>query len=152
MTTLHLVLGIAVVASSAAAAGFGGWLWWRGEPSRRFWPLVRTSQVALVVQVGLGGVLLALGREPASLHVLYGVLPLVLSFVAEQFRVAAAEAVLERRGLAAAREMEALPDAEQQDIVWEIVRRETGVMALASGVVFLLALRAADVGGFGLPL
>jgi hypothetical protein len=94
---------------------------------------------------------MAIGREPASLHLLYGVLPLVLSFVAEQFRVASAEAVLERRDLASAREMESLPEDEQSDIVFEIVRRETGVMAAACVVVCLLALRAADVGG-GLPL
>lgn len=152
MTTVHLVLGIAVLLVNGAAGLLGGWLWWRGDASRVFWPLVRTGQVLLVFQVLIGGALLALGKEPPSLHLLYGVLPLALSFVAEQFRVASAEAVLERWDLGTAREMETLPEDDQREIVYEIVRRETGVMAAAAVVVFLLALRAADVGGSSLPL
>ena len=65
--------------------------------------------------------------------------------------MAAAEAVLERHGLATARDMEGLADVEQRVIVVEIVRRETGVMAAACLVAFLLALRASGVAG-GVPL
>ncbi len=96
----------------------------------------------------LGAALLALGHKPASLHILYGVLPIAVSFVAEQLRLVAADQVLVRHDLEAARDMERLPEPVQREIVLEIVRRETGVMAASALVVFFLALRAAGVEGF----
>jgi hypothetical protein len=148
MTGVHIALGIAVLATSLAAGVWGAWLWWRAEPQPAFWTVLRTSQVLLVVQVLLGGVLLALGHEPADLHLLYGLLPLGVSFVAEQLRLVAAEQVLSRRDLESARDMERLPEDQQRLIVIEIVRRETGVMAAAALVVFVLGLRASGVAGF----
>jgi hypothetical protein len=71
-----------------------------------------------------------------------------VSFVAEQLRLVAAEQVLARRDLESARDMEGLPEDQQRLIVFEIVRRETGVMAVAALVVCVLALRAAGVAGF----
>ena len=147
MTTVHAVLGAAVAITSLAAGGWGAWLWWRAEPQPGFWAVLRTAQAVLVVQVLVGALLLFSGREPPELHVLYGVLPVGVMFIGEQLRVASAEAVLAKRGLAAAREMEKLPDAEQHLIVLEIVRRETGVMAAAALVVVVLALRASGVAG-----
>jgi hypothetical protein len=148
MTGVHIVLGVAVMATSLAAGLWGAWLWWRAEPQPAFWPLLRTSQVILVAQVIVGGVLLALGKQPANLHLLYGLLPLGVSFVAEQLRLVAADQVLQRRDMETAREMERLPESEQRLIVLEIVRRETGVMAASALVIFVLALRAAGVAGF----
>lgn len=151
MTTVHAVLGIAVVAVNAAAGLWGAWLWWRVEPQPAFWPLLRAGQALLVVQILLGAVVLALGSEPPELHLLYGLLPVAVAFVAEQLRLVAAEQVLDRRGMAEAREMEALPPERQRVIVLEIVRRETGVMAASALVVAVLALRASGVAG-GLPI
>src|SRR5215212_9621439 len=148
MTGVHVVLGIAVLASNLGAGLWGAWLWWRAEAQPAFWTVLRTSQVLLVAQVLVGGALLATGHEPASLHLLYGLLPLAVSFVAEQLRLVAAEQVLSRRDLESARDMEGLPEDQQRLIVIEIVRRETGVMAAAALVVFVLALRAAGVAGF----
>jgi hypothetical protein len=148
LVAVHIVLGTTVVVLSLAAGAYGGWAWWRGEPAPRFWPLLRASQVALVLQVAVGTVLLILGHEPARLHLLYGLLPLGVSFVAEQLRLVSADQVLQKRGMETAREMEGLSEAEQRDIVVEIVRRETGVMAASALVVFILALRAAGVAGF----
>jgi hypothetical protein len=136
-----------VMLSSLAAGLWGAWLWRRAEPEPRFWTLLRASQIILVLQVLLGGVLLASGKEPASLHVLYGLLPLGTSFVAEQLRVVAADQVLMKRELDSTAEMRKLPEAEQQRIVVEIVQRETGVMAVSALVVFVLALRASGVAG-----
>ena len=148
MTGVHIVLGTAVIATSLAAGLWGAWLWWRAEPQPAFWTVLRISQGVLVAQVVVGGILLATGKEPASLHILYGMLPLAVSFVAEQLRLVAAEQVLARRDLESARDMETLPADQQRLIVIEIVRRETGVMAAAALVVFVLSLRAAGVAGF----
>jgi hypothetical protein len=147
VTAVHIAVGIAVMASSLAAGAWGAWSWWRAEPAPSFWPLLRASQVILAVQVALGAVLLVLGNDPARLHVLYGALPLAVSFVAEQLRLVSADQVLQRRGLDSAREMEGLPHEEQRAIVVDIVRREMGVMAASALVVFLLAVRASGVAG-----
>jgi hypothetical protein len=110
--------------------------------------VLRAGQVALVVQVLLGGALMALGHEPPSLHILYGAMPVAIVFVAEQLRLVSAEQVLERRGLEGATDMRALPEFDQRVIVREIVKRETGVVAAGALVVFVLAVRAAGVADF----
>jgi hypothetical protein len=148
VTAVHIAVGVAVIATSLAAGALGAWSWWRGDASPAFWPLLRASQVVLASQVALGAVLLVLGKHPAHLHVLYGVLPLAVSFIAEQLRLVSADQVLQRRGLDTARDMERLPEDEQHAIVLDIVRREMGVMAASALVVFLLAIRAAGVAGF----
>lgn len=145
MTTFHTVLGTLAIAACAVAGGWGAWLWWRAEAQPAFWHVLRAGEALLAVQVLWGGVLLALGEQPASLHVLYGALPLAVTFVGEQLRLVSAEQVLENRGLSNAREMETLSEEQQREIVVEIVRRETGVMAAAALVAVVLALRAAGV-------
>jgi len=145
MTAVHVVLGVLVLATSLAAGAWGAWAWWRGLLGRGFWTLLRVSQAVLVAQALLGAGLMVAGREPARLHLLYGLLPLGVSFVAEQLRLVSADQVLERRDLGSAREMERLPETEQRAIVAEIVRREIGVMAASALVVFVLALRASGV-------
>ena len=77
------------------------------------------------------------------MHTLYGVLPLFVSFIAEQLRISAAQMVLDKGGFESAQEVGALPDAEQQEIVRTIMRREIGVMALAALVNTALLARAA---------
>ena len=148
MTAVHIALGTAVLVLSLAAGAWGAWCWYRGTPSPGFWTLLRVSQAALALQVAVGALLLVLGHEPARLHLLYGLLPLGVSFVAEQLRLVAADQILQRHDMDEAREMEALSEPEQREIVFEIVRRETGVMAAGALVVFVLALRAAGVAGF----
>ncbi len=147
MSAVHAVVGSLVVVLSLAAGLYGGWAWWRAEPVRWFWPLLRAAQLTLVVEAAIGAVLLLAGKDPARLHLLYGLLPLAVSFVAEQLRLVSADQVLVRHDMESAREIEALPEAEQRAIVLEIVRREIGVMAASSLVVFVLALRAAGVAG-----
>jgi hypothetical protein len=126
----------------AAAAALGAWRWWQVEPSDWFWRLLRAAQVVLVLEAALGGVLLLMGKHSDDLHYVYGLLPLAVSFVAEQLRIASAETVLAARGLESAQDMRPLPEADQRSIVLAIVRRELGVMALAALVILGLALRA----------
>lgn len=148
MVTVHVVVGVALLVLNLAAGLLGAWCWYRVEPSPRFWTLLRAGQAAIVVQVLLGALLLALGHKPGDdLHILYGVLPLVVSFVAEQLRIGSADAILAARDYDTAAEVGELPPAEQRVVVLSIVRREMGVMTVACFVVVALALRAATTSG-----
>jgi hypothetical protein len=140
---VHAAVGGAMALLFAAAGGLGAWRWWRVEASDGFWRLLRAAQVVMVLQAALGGVLLLAGARPADdLHYVYGLLPLGVSFVAEQLRITSAETVLAARGLESAQDMRALDEDAQRSIVLAIVRREIGVMALAALVILGLALRA----------
>jgi len=144
LTGLHIVLGVALVLTSAAAGLYGAWRWYRVEPSSLFWRLLRASQAIVGLTAIQGGLLYALGEDDVDgLHLLYGLLPLGVSFIAEQLRLAAAQTVLDARGLEGASAMRDLPEAEQRSIVLGIVRREMGVMAASALVVAVLGLRAA---------
>src|SRR5690242_11080467 len=99
MPTVHLIVGVLLLVLNLAAGLVGAWAWLRVQPSLVFWRLLRAAQVAIVVQVLLGALLLVLGHSPdGDLHILYGVLPLAISFIAEQLRISSAETVLEQRG------------------------------------------------------
>lgn len=148
MVTLHVVTGVTLLVLNLAAGLLGAWCWYRVEPSTRFWQLLRAGQAAIVVQVVLGGLLLALGHKPGDdLHILYGALPLVVSFVAEQLRIGSADAILAARDYDSAADVGELPPDEQRVVVLSIVRREMGVMTVACFVIVALALRAATTSG-----
>jgi hypothetical protein len=140
---VHEALGYALVGLFTAVALLGGWLWWRSRTSRTFWAALRVGQALLIVQAGAGGVLLLTGRNVGSLHLLYGLLPLGISFVAEGMRVAAAATVLDARGHESAQAVGELPEADQLAVVTAILRRELGVMTVAAAVIAALAVRAA---------
>jgi hypothetical protein len=141
METLHLVVGIAVLATNLAAGAIGGIAWLRRHPSVVFWYVLRVAQAAVVVQVLLGAILLLAGNQADDLHYIYGALPLLVSLLAEAARAGAAERELE--GV----DFDSLPPDRQQRFALAIVRRETGIMAVSALVVFGLALRAAGTSG-----
>jgi hypothetical protein len=142
--TIAEVAAWATLAVNGLAGAFAGWRWWQVRPSDAVWPLLRAGQAVAVAQALVAGVLFAAGYKPADgLYWLYALLPVAVGAIAEQLRVASAEQVLEHRGLPDARAVGALPEPEQRSVVLAIVRREVGVIALAAGVVALLALRAA---------
>ena len=143
MKQVHLVVGVITIALSGVAGVWGAWCWWRIRSSVACWRLLRASQAAIVVQAALGGVLVLMGHKPPGLHVLYGVLPLFVSFIAEQMRISTAQLVLDKGGYESAQAVGQLPEAEQHEIVVTIMRREIGVMALAALVNTLLLARAA---------
>lgn len=148
MPTVHVVVGSLLVVVNLAAGIWGAWRWYRVDPSPAFWTLLRAGQAAIVVQVLLGGLLLAIGYTPkGGLHVLYGILPAAVSFVAEQLRITSADAILAGRGYTSAQDVGRLPPDEQRVVVLSIVRREMGVMALSCFVVVGLAIRAATTSG-----
>jgi hypothetical protein len=143
MRQVHLVVGVITIVLTGVAGAWGAWCWWRVRTSVWFWRVLRASQAAVVVQAALGGILILIGYKPPGLHTLYGVLPLFVSFIAEQLRVSAAQMVLDRGGFESAQAVGKLPDAEQQQIVVTIMRREIGVMTLAALVNLVLLARAA---------
>ena len=144
---VHLVVGVVTIGLTAVAAAWGAWCWWRVLSSAWFWRLLRASQAAIVIEAALGGVLLLIGHKSPGLHILYGVLPLLVSFFAEQFRISSAQMVLDQRGFESAQDVGKLPEGEQRAIVASILQRELGVMVLALLVNVVLLARAAMTGG-----
>jgi hypothetical protein len=137
------VVALVTAVTNLLTGVFGAWRWWVVEPSRAFWVLCRTGQAFAVVQAAVAGVLAALGFDPAAgLYWLYALLPVAVSFVAEQLRVTAAEAVLDARDLEDAKAVGELDEAAQRSVVLAIVRCEMGVMAASAVVVAFLAARA----------
>ncbi|HYF27864.1 MAG TPA: hypothetical protein VD931_19130 [Baekduia sp.] len=132
----------AVAAVNLVAGAAGAWLWWQVEDRRWIWPLLRAGQAAAAVQAVVAGVAAATGFDPADgLYWLYALLPVAVSFVAEQLRIAAAEQVLEQRGLPDAQAVGRLDAAGQRSVVVAILRRELGVLTAAALVIAFLALR-----------
>ena len=142
MTDVHVAVGVLVIATNLAAGVWGGVAWLRSVPTVGFWYALRVAQAVVVLQVAVGSILLLSGHEADSgLHYLYGLLPLGVSLLAEAARAGAAERELV--GL----DFESLPRARQRAVAGEIVRRETGIMAVSALVIFGLAVRAATTGG-----
>ena len=143
MTDAAHVLALCVAISNGIAGLVSAFLWWRVSPQPWAWWLIRTGQGFAIVQALGTGVLAAMGLHPDDgLFWLYALLPVAVSFVAEQLRLVSAQMVLDARELEDAQAVGALPAAEQQSIVLQIVRREMGVMAAAALVICFLALRA----------
>jgi heme A synthase len=139
---VHLVVGCAVIVLNLVAFAVGGVAWFRDRPSIPFWYLLRGAQAAVFVQAMLGGLLVFTGHEPNDgLHYLYGILPLVVSLIAEGARAGAAERELGDV------DIESMPPEGQQSLALAIVRREMGIMAVSCGVILFLALRAAGTSG-----
>jgi len=148
--TEAVVAGALAVATLNAISGLAGaFLWYRddlgnGRSQRTFWVLLRVGQAsALLLALAVGALAVAGHDSSDHLFYLYALVPLPVAFVAEQLRVASAQTILDQRGLDDAAAVGKLPESEQRGIVAQIVRRETGVMALSALVVVFLALRAA---------
>lgn len=147
MRQVHLSVGILAIVSWAVVGIFATWGWWRSSSSPWFWRTLRVAQAVLVVQVALGGVLVVLGHKLSQLHVIYGVLPLLLSLIAEALRASSAQTVLDARGYASAQAVGDRPAEEQRAVVLAILRRELGLMGVAALVIVVVLLRAAQTAG-----
>jgi len=139
---LHIAVGVLLIALNFAAGLLGGIAWYRDRPSIPFWYLLRAAQVAVFLQALLGGLLVVTDHEPKEgLHYLYGILPLVVSFIAEGARLDAAQREVGDL------DPQSLTADEQESLALAIVRREMGIMAVSCGVILFLALRAAGTSG-----
>ena len=96
MLDVHIANGILRPGRQPLAGIWGGTAWLRREPSVGFWYALRVAQVRVVLQVGARLDPAALRpRWPSGLHYLYGVLPLIVSLLAEGARAGVAERELE---------------------------------------------------------
>jgi hypothetical protein len=140
---VHLVVGIAVLATNLLAGVWGAIAWARRDPSVWFWYILRVAQAVVVVQVTLGLILLATDhRASDELHYVYGISLLVVTLVTEGMRVGAAQRELED-----VEDVESLTADEQRAVARRVVMREMGVMTIGALLVTTLALRAAMTGG-----
>lgn len=137
MPEVHLIVGIALLAANLVAGIWGGVEWLERRPSAGFWVALRIAQATVIVQALLGLLLVFTGHDADELHILYGALPLGISMLAELIRVGSAAHELGEL------DVHSLPEERQTAIAMAIVRRDTGIMAVACLVIFFLALRAA---------
>jgi hypothetical protein len=142
VTAVHIALGVALIAVNLAAGLYGAWAWWQWRDAPGFWPVLRAGQLLVAIEAAIGLVLWSTGEELPPLHLVYGLTPLGVAFLAEQLRLVAAQAELDQRKLEGREAIAALPEAEQRHLVRAILRREVGVMAASALVVAILGLRA----------
>ena len=148
MTSFHSILGIVVAAAFAAVAAVGWWRWRQGGTSPLFWRSLRAAQLLYLVYLLIAGIRFFSGERPDdNLYWVYALLPLAVSFIAEQLRIGSAQTVLDAHGLEDAQAVGRLPADEQRGVVVAILQREVGVMAIAALVIAGLMLRASL--GFG---
>jgi hypothetical protein len=134
---VHLVVGVCLIAANLVAGVWGGYSWLERRPTAGFWYALRIAQSTVVLQTLLGLLLVFSGHDAGQLHILYGVLPLVVSVLAELIRLGSASQELGDL------DIHSLPEERQTELAFAILRRDTGIMATACLVIFLLALRAA---------
>ena len=142
MSGFHQTFGAVTIFVNALAGVLGGIAWLTHRRVPGFWVALRAGQALILLEAVTGAALLLDGKDLPRLHLIYGLVPIAVSFVAEQLRLASADIELQKRDLENAQEVATLPEEEQHALVAGIIRRETGVMAASAAVVALLCLRA----------
>jgi len=136
-------VGICVLVTNGVAGVWGGVAWLRKDPSIGFWYVLRAAQVAVVVQVVIGFLLVASGENaPDGLHMAYGVAPLLITLLSEGMRVGAAQ-----RELEPVEDLERLDRSQQVALARRVAIAEMGVMTIGTLMILTLALRAYQTGG-----
>jgi hypothetical protein len=145
MSDLHTTLGAVTIAINALAALIGGVAWLAHRNPRAFWLTLRSGQVLVMLEAVIGAALSLTGHDLPRLHLIYGLTPIVVSFLAEQLRIATTPTFLDQRDLEGGDDVRKLPEAEQRALVDAILQRELAVMATSAAVVALLCARAAEL-------
>jgi hypothetical protein len=145
MKPIHIAFGVVAITLNSLAFLYGAWCYRQARASRWFWRLLRAGQLSILLEAGLGGID-AINHKIPHLHLLYGLLPVLVSFMGESLRISSATMILDARGLESAQEVGELEEVEQRRIVVAIVQREIGVMTLAALVIVGLLIRAATTG------
>ena len=142
MSGFHQAFGAVTIFVNAIAGVLGGVAWLTRRRVPGFWATLRAGQALILIQAVTGAALLLDGKDLPPLHLIYGLVPIAVAFLAEQLRLIAASQVLERHELEDSKAVAELPKDDQHELVAEILRRETGTMAASALVIVLLALRA----------
>ncbi|HEX6026452.1 MAG TPA: hypothetical protein VFZ00_30935 [Solirubrobacter sp.] len=142
MSDLHTYIGAVAVTVNGLAAAIGGLAWLVSRNPRGFWILLRIGQGLIMVEAVIGATLSLTGHDLPRLHLVYGLTPIAVAFLAEQLRIMATPTLLEQRGLSGGADVAKLPEQEQRAFVAAILRREIGVMATSAVIVAFLAARA----------
>jgi hypothetical protein len=142
MSSAHTLLGGITIGVNWLAGLLGGVAWLSRKRVPGFWAALRAGQLLLLIDAVTGAALLLDGKDLPRLHLIYGLVPIAVAFVAEQLRLTAASTVLDQHDLEDAKAVGGLPESEQHALVALIVRRETGTMAASAAVIALLAMRA----------
>ncbi len=143
MVAVHIVVGSLAILFTALAFCLGAYSWRRRRPSVWFWRYLRAGQLLVIIEAILGGIWILGGRSVTELHVIYGLVPIFVAFMAEQLRISAAQMVLDKRGFITPKDVGEMSQSDQHAIVVAVVRREIGVMTLSAFVTLVLIARAA---------
>jgi len=139
---LHTQLGAVAIAVNALAALLGGFAWLARRPLRAFWIVLRAGQALIMVEAVVGSALLLDGHDLPRLHLVYGLTPIAVAFLAEQLKLLATQTLLDKHDLESGADVAKLPEADQRAFITAVLRRELGVMATSAFVVAVLAARA----------
>jgi hypothetical protein len=142
VTDLHTLLGWIAIGLNVAAAVIGGVAWLVRANPKPFWWLLRAGQGLIMLEAVIGAALLLDGRDLPRLHLVYGLTPIAVAFLAEQLKLLATQSLLDKRGFEGGADVGKLPEEEQRAFVTAVLRRELGVMATSAFIVAVLAARA----------
>ena len=96
----------------------------------------------MTVMCGIAGAFRLDGSDLPRLHLVYGLTPIAVAFLAEQLKLLATQTLLDKRGLQSGADVAKLAREEQLAFVTAVLRRELGVMATSAFIVAVLAARA----------
>jgi hypothetical protein len=142
VSDLHTLFGGIAVGVNALAAAIGAIAWLVNRNPKLFWITLRAGQVLIAISVVIGAVLLLDGRDLPRLHLVYGLTPIAVAFLAEQLKLLATQTLLDKRGYEDGADVAKRPEGEQRAFVQAVLRRELGVMTASAFVVAVLAARA----------
>ena len=142
MKDVHTLLGWIAIGLNVAAALIGAVAWLLRANPKPFWWFLRAGQGLIMGEAVIGAALLLDGRDLPRLHLVYGLTPIAVAFLAEQLKLLATQTLLDKRGFESGADVAKLPQAEQVAFVTAVLRRELGVMATSAFIVAVLAARA----------
>ena len=142
MSSLHTQLGALAIGLNVLAALIGAVAWLVRRNPRPFWWCLRAGQILIMIEAVIGAALLLDGRDLPRLHLVYGLTPIAVAFLAEQLKLLATQTLLDKGGYEGGADIAKLPEVEQRAFITAVVRRERGVMATSAAIVAVLAARA----------
>jgi len=142
MKDLHVWIGWVAIGVNGAATIIGALAWLASANPKAFWIVLRAGQALIMLEAVVGAVLLLDGRDLPRLHLVYGLTPIAVAFLAEQLKLLSTQTLLDKRGFEGGADVAKLPETEQRAFVTAVLRRELGVMACSAFVVTFLAARA----------